>query len=46
MKKLRPKLPKKPKLEPKKPDEPLMGFTEFVKRIVRVKPNELKPKRA
>jgi len=46
MKKTLPKPPKRTKDESKKQDEPLMGFDEFVRRIVRVKPHELKPKRA
>ena len=46
MKKQQLKTHKKSKDDSKKQDEPLMGFDEFVRRIVRVKPHELKPKRA
>jgi len=37
---------KKTKDDSKKQDEPLMGFHELVRRIIRVKPHEVKPKRA
>ncbi len=48
MKKSQLKLRKKNKPEPesKKQDEPLMGFTEFMRRIIRVKPHEIKPRKA
>ena len=46
MKKSHLKPPKKPKEESKKQDEPLMGFHEFMRRLIRVKPHEVKPKKA
>jgi hypothetical protein len=46
MKKSQLKPRKKPNNDSKKQDEPLMEFHEFMKRIIRVKPEEIKAKKA